>query len=995
VPLALDLLGPLRVWDGDNGRIDGLRPAQRRLLAILALEGGGRADTSRLIDRFWAGEPPATAKAALQTHVSALRRRVPEGLVVTESDGYSLDLTDVRVDAVALCDAVHEVEQLAAAGRFDAAAEVAEHALSTWRGCPFAELEDDDFARSEITRLEQIRLALVEEHAGALLESGRAAEALAALEGLVLAHPLRERLWEHLIVGRHRLGRHVDAVRAFREIEQRFAEAGLEPSERLRSLEHRVLVHDTVLTAPPRQHRLPTPRTRFIGRVDEQALIADLLRSHRLVTLTGAGGCGKTRLAIALAGAFDELAPDGVAFVDLAPLSDPALIPRAVAAAMGVPPGGGLDGGTVQGQMATVVKALASRRLLVILDNCEHLSDGCAAVTDQLLFECPDLRVLATSRESLGVEGEQVHRVRPLSLPDAARPAADAEAVQLFLDRAAALSSRFDPDQHHLATIAEICRRLDGMPLAIEFAAARTEHLTLGTIADRLDDRFRLLTSGRRRVPRHQTLAATLDWSHELLTEQERVVLRRLAVFAGSIPLSMAEAVCAGDGVPAPDVVDLVGSLVARSLVSLDDGNHGEPRYRLLETVRSYAALHLRDCGELDTFRSRHRDAYLSWLESVAWGHGYSDPGWVAGVIREHDNLRAALAWSRAQGRRDLVGRLAAGAHILWQPGVGHGDEGRGWASWALEEPDGLDDHQLGTCWLAKAEAEMAMLSPGVETAARRAAELLGPGLSSPLVQARCLEAVGIACRAAATGDQDVARHARAAAEELVRVGEHVGGPWLTQALLFHGQTMVVLDDLDAAHASLTAAGERRQPTFHYRDGLGAELATCRSIRGDAERALDAVGGELAVGAPGIRRRPWVHAAAALAQTQLGDYDEAAANLAEALRLSEVAPVFLEANECLVYAGAIAHEIGEPHVCGTLLSAALMTGDASVPAFPFRSPASYALHRHLLRLLRHELASDQRRSYQQQGAGMEAHEAVSLALDIVSELRSRRRSVNV
>lgn len=643
MPLALDLLGPLRVWESDGRRIEGLRPAHLRLLAILALEGGGRVGTSVLIDRFWSGEPPATAKAALHTHVSAVRRRLPEGFIVTEPDGYSLDLTGAEVDAVALCDAVHETEALAAAGRFDEVAQLAERALSTWRGRPFAELEEDEFALAEIARLDETRLLLLEEHAGALLETGRTADALAVLEGLVLKYPLRERFWGHLIVGRHRLGRHVDAVRAFREIEERFAGAGLEPSARLRRLEERVLVHDTALGGGSGTDPLPVPRTRFIGRAEEQALVVELLRSHRLVTLTGAGGCGKTRLAIAVAGAFDELDPGGAAFVDLAPLSDPVLVVRAVAEAVGVPPGGG----DAQARAAAVARALAGRRLL-ILDNCEHLVDGCAALGDQLLVGCPELRLLATSREPLGVEGERIHRVRPLSLPDDEQRPSDAAAVQLFVDRAAAVSSRFGPDERQLLTIADICRRLDGIPLAIEFAAARTSHLTLEAIAERLDDRFRLLTNERRRVSRHQTLQAALDWSYDLLTVEERVVLRRLATFAGSFRLSMAEAVCGGEEVPRQDVLDVIGALARRSLASLEDDWPGEPRYRLLETIRSYGILRPRECGEEDLARSRRRDTYLSWLESVPWGQGYTDPGWVR-----------AARWSRPGPSRRSASRAA------------------------------------------------------------------------------------------------------------------------------------------------------------------------------------------------------------------------------------------------------------------------------------------------------------------------------------------------
>jgi len=326
-------------------------------------------------------------------------------------------------------------------------------------------------------------------------------------------------------------------------------------------------------------HNLPAERSSFVGREKEIVTVRSLLAEHRLVTLTGIGGSGKTRLALQVGALELGGFTDGVFFVDLAPVSDPDLVSQAVATAAGLSFGDALGGlgGSVDDLL---VASLARRECLLLVDNCEHLVDTVAGLVDRIFAGCPDVILMATSREVLGVEGEQIVPVPSLAVPDDPSEAEGADAVLLFTERAKAVKSSFALGPESRAAVVEICRRLDGIPLAIEFAAARVAHLSPQQIADRLEDRFRLLTGGRRRIQRQQTLAAALDWSHDLLDEEERTLFRRLAVFAGGFSLEAAEAICTGNGIPAESVLDRLGSLVAKSLVTAGEEGRGDARYR-------------------------------------------------------------------------------------------------------------------------------------------------------------------------------------------------------------------------------------------------------------------------------------------------------------------------------------------------------------------------------------------------------------------------------
>lgn len=425
---------------------------------------------------------------------------------------------------------------------------------------------------------------------------------------------------------------------------------------------------------------LPTPRTSLIGRDGAIAALVDLVPAHtgRLVTLTGIGGCGKTRLALAVATASRERFAGGVWLVDLAPVADPALVPRAIAAVLGV-----LEA-PERSLADTLVLALGERRLLIVLDNCEHLIDACAELADRLLERCPGLHLLATSREPLQIAGEHAWRVQLLTVPDPEAPLAlpdllQSPAVQLFVERAQAVEAGFDLTAENAVAVVQICARLDGIPLALELAAAQVRVLSTPQIVERLDDSLRLLTGNSRAAPRRQqTLRAALDWSYALLPAVEAGLLRRLAPFAGGFELEAAEDVGCGPDLPAEEVLERITALVDKSLLQVEPGS--EPaRYRLLEPVRQYALLHLKASGDAEATATRHAAFYCTFAERAAPElRGRDQLAWLARLDREHDNLRAALRWLDAAG--DVVSGLRlAGALVGFWEGRGYLSEGRQW----------------------------------------------------------------------------------------------------------------------------------------------------------------------------------------------------------------------------------------------------------------------------------------------------------------------------
>jgi predicted ATPase len=578
--------------------------------------------------------------------------------------GYALEVTGDEIDAACFERLVREGEEALDRGASQGAAERLVAALSLWRGRPFGELADEGALRLEADRLEELRLRALEKRFDAELALGKSAELVEELEGLVRTHPYRERLWRQLMLGLYRAGRQADAIAAYTRARRQLVDAlGVEPGEELRRLEQAILRQEVEVVKPAVQrHNLPAPVTSFIGREAELAELGRLLGEHRLLTLTGVGGAGKTRLALELAGRKVIDFPDGVYFVDFSGLADPGLVPRHVAAALEVHEQGDTD------LAQLLVARLRERELLLLLDNCEHVLETCAELAHHLLSTAPKLRVFATSREPLGAPGELDYPVPPLALPPSDADAdqrRSSEAVKLFLVRARAARPQLPDDDRAVTTAARICAELDGLPLALELAAARAKALSLEEIATRLSDRFRFLVSWRRlSAARHRTLREAMDWSYELLSAEEQELLARLSVFAGGFTLQAAARVCVnGDEERA---IDLMDRLVNASLVVAEE-HEGEMRYRLLETVRQYGAERLDQTGaeSADGVRGAHARFFVELAESVEL-RGPEQQHGFAQVGADLDNLRGALDFAAAIRDVETELRLVSALWRYW-----------------------------------------------------------------------------------------------------------------------------------------------------------------------------------------------------------------------------------------------------------------------------------------------------------------------------------------
>jgi predicted ATPase/DNA-binding SARP family transcriptional activator len=659
--VQIAMLGPLEVRAGDGGLVELGGARLRTLLIRLALDPGRVVTTSALIDALWEDAPPVGAANALQALVSRLRRALPDGTVESQPAGYRLRVPPDAID-------VRRFEREVATGRARLAADplgaaaTLGAALALWRGPALADVAEAPFARAAVAHLTELRLAAAEDRADAALAAGDGADLVPELAALAHEHPLRERLAARLMRVLSAAGRPAEALEAYERLRVGLAESlGTDPSPELAAL-HVALLRDP---PPPSedgpQSNLPAALTSFVGRNEDVRRVTKLVGEARLTTLTGPGGAGKTRLAIESARVASGQAPDGVWLVEFAPVTDAAELASVVLTALGLREQALVNTrGRVQAEptdpLARLTGALGSRRALLVLDNCEHLVDAAARLADGLLSRCPRLRVLATSREPLGITGESLYPVEPLPLPPAGTGVGDAleyPAVRLFADRAAAVRPGFrvtDP-------VLTICRALDGMPLAIELAAARLRAMTTDQLATRLGDRFRLLAAGSRTaLPRHQTLRAVVDWSWELLDEPERALLRRLAVFAGGATPEAVEAVCGGDP-------DLLYALVDKSLVVAD----ADGRYRLLETIKAYGLERLAEAGEAEATRRAHARHFLRLAQSADRSLRTRDQlDWLARLDADHDNLASAMRWAIGAGDANLAVRFADALGWYW-----------------------------------------------------------------------------------------------------------------------------------------------------------------------------------------------------------------------------------------------------------------------------------------------------------------------------------------
>ncbi|MFI6983841.1 BTAD domain-containing putative transcriptional regulator [Embleya sp. NPDC050154] len=626
--MIFGILGPVEVRLPDGSPIAAGGPGARALLALLLLDAGHIVPTERLIDGLYGEDPPAGAANALQSHVSRLRRglRAHGGdgeLVEFHAMGYRVAVDPEAVDA-------HRFERLARGGR--AAPAAGEHASATallgeaiglWRGPAPA---DVPFAGARATRLEELRVAATEDHIEAQIAIGALRGVIPELRVLVEAHPLRERPRGLLMRALHGTGRQAEALEVYEDLRRVLAdELGADPSPEPAAVHVAVLRGEIpglrgpgAPSAPPPapEPALPGPvftpppgrLTGFVGREAELARLTGSGTAARLLTLTGPGGAGKTRLAIEAA----ARTADEVCFVDLTRAADDAALVHVVASALGIREAGGVTASAAEVDPgARIVSVLAGHRLLLILDNCEHVVGAAAELAHRVLDECPGVRILATGREPLGITGEVLCPVPELALPD---PDADldalraAPAIELFAARAAAVRPNFAVTAETAPEVARICTALDGLPLAIELAAARLRTLPLTEIAARLDDRFRLLSRGSRTAaPRHRTLHAVVEWSRDLLDPDERALARRFTVFTGGANLAAVAAVCGGSE---DEADDLLAGLTEKSLITLADGDGG--RFRMLETIRAFGAARLAEAGEEERIRRAHADYFLA-----------------------------------------------------------------------------------------------------------------------------------------------------------------------------------------------------------------------------------------------------------------------------------------------------------------------------------------------------------------------------------------------
>ncbi len=891
--MRIGILGPLEVRDaaGQVLPVGGAR--LRSLLIRLAISDGHSVPVDRLAADLWPDDGgPADAGNAVQALVSRLRGAAGRDIVEYGPTGYRLTVPSGEVDAWAFEKRVADARARLAGGAHAEAADLLRQALALWRGPALADVADASFATATITRLSELKIAATEDRIDADLALGRGAELVPEVEELATEHPLRERLRGQLMRALYAAGRQADALGVFEDTRQALADAlGVDPSPGLAAVHLAILRGEPPASAPPlsaspqppsaepatapgeppppapppapppppppppapplapaprrRLTNLPAQLTSFVGRSEELNRATEMLAEARFITLTGPGGAGKTRLSVEVGTSLLDAAPDGVWFVPLAPVRDAIDVPQAVLSALGAHYATPLADPAEAARLAALepldrlADVLAMRKLVLVLDNCEHVLDAVAWLAGRVLADAPGVRILATSREPLGLTGETLCPVPSLPLPS---PDADVDqvaanpSVRLFADRAAAVRPGFAIDANNAGPVVRICRALDGIPLAIELAAARVRSLTPVQVADRLDDRFALLSVGTRgTLPRHQTLRAIVDWSWELLGDAERTVLRRLSVFSGGATPDSAEAVCSLGG-PSGHVVDVVASLVDKSLVTAT--GEQEVRYRLLETVRAYAAERLAEAGETGRAGAAHAAFFLDLAEEAEPElRGRHQLAWMGRLAAEHDNFSAALHHVIAAGDAASALRFVQALTWFWIT-RDYDTEAAEWAAEILPlaggtPPPGLEEaHAI--CKIIATMGHSRDDMPGDVAQFKDAlAELTPPeGAKHPLLT------LATPMLAVLKGDHDGARRG------LEAVADHPD-PWVRAAQRALGGHLALNDgEIDRG------AGELAQGYDMFRDlgdrwgqmiclGGLAEVAMARGHAAEAVRALE------------------------------------------------------------------------------------------------------------------------------------------------------------
>ncbi|MEQ1786309.1 MAG: BTAD domain-containing putative transcriptional regulator [Acidimicrobiales bacterium] len=845
--MQFEVLGPLRVVATDGTQIEISSRVQRRLLSLLILHVGTPVSADHL------GECLDLSPGALRVAVSRLRRLVGADALVTAPPGY--ELRAQHIDARQFEDLLREVR-----ADHDRARRVLGEALDLWRGDAYAEFADEQWALAEARRLTELKAGATEDLVELLLDAREWTAAIALVEPLIAEQPFRDRPRGQLMRALADSGRTTHALRAFQQYRTLLAdEVGTEPSEALASLDRRIARGAATAADTGAAGNLPVPTTSFVGRQDELRELGALVRRHRLVTLAGMGGVGKTRLATQLAADLLTEFPDGAWFVELAPVGTSSAVAESVAAALGVT----LRSGAPASE--SLAQALASRRLLLVLDNCEHVVAAAAELADAITERTTAVTVIATSREPLGTSSEHVWPVGSFDVD--AGP--DSAAVALFVARAQQVNAGFASVVPEASdTVVEICRRLDGNALAIELAAARMVSMSPAEVLERLDAPLRLLADPRRAPERHQTLRRAVGWSYDLLDDVERAVLMRCAVFAGGFDLAGGVAVCGLADVDEPALLDVMDSLVRKSLAT-SERDLDAPRYGMLETVRQFAEDELASTGALDDVRDRHarffadqvvgqfdvwdgprqRDA-LDWVDvelpnlraAFRWTIDRSDLD-VAAAIAGHAAMMAMplqryepAAWCeevlRHAGAAELreLPRVRTGASFCVFSGRAEDAVAHARAAVALEADPRYDAFACGWAGLSELNAEryLGRTDRVVEISAGLAAE---PGLAHVVGLSGLLVGLHAVGRAA---------EARALAPDALRAARDYGNPFLVAYALYGSGRAFTQTDPERARLGLREALEytrnHRLPYFEAiiaRDAAGLEAA-----HGDLHEAL-------------------------------------------------------------------------------------------------------------------------------------------------------------
>ena len=803
------LLGPVEVRVDDRA-VELASASQRLVLAMLLLEANRLVPAHRLIDELWGEALPADPPAALRTQISRLRRALGPAAasLVTADGGYRLSLQRGQLDAARFEDALTAASQTAG----EQGLSILDEALALWRGPALAEFADRPFAQPEAVRLDELRVTARERRAELALSAGKAEDAVASLQAIVAEHPERERARGLLMQALYQSGRHTDALATFRSWRGHLSEdLGLDPSPALERIEQDILRHAFPMAeSVPQRARaaLPLPVTSFVGRDKDRLAVTGLLGEVRLLTLHGPGGVGKTRLALEVASLVGDRFPDGICFCDLAAITRPASVTRAIATAAGV------SERAFRRLDDQLVEALAGRQQLLVLDNCEHVADGVAVIADRLLRETRNITVLATSRERLGVDGEHVWPVKPLP---AGGPGS--AATRLFRDRARAADPAAGQETGDTEAIAELCTGLDGLPLAIELAAARLPGTTVRELAGSLKDRFGLLSAGRRADSRHRSLRAVVDWSYQLLTTAEQRLFDELSVFCGWFDIGAARAITATDD-DDTDAGHLVLHLVDRSLITADR-HGGAARYRLLETLRDYGLERLEERGELDATRGRHARWAADLVTQAASGMtGAGEAGWAARLDSHMGDLRAAHSWLTGHDT-ELSLRMCAELH--WYAFLRCQSEVFRWAEVSAAAapgsrspfyPQALGSAAWGAVYRGDLEA--------AETSAHAALDA-ARGLA-PITARRALQALGDL--GIYTGDLDSAADSYRHAYELsMQAGDWMDAAWDA------GSAGVALGYANRRAEAIRLAGQGRDAAV--RSGAPSALALVLAVLGE------------------------------------------------------------------------------------------------------------------------------------------------------------------